>query len=132
MAKVLIVADDEIQRTNLITLFKNEGHECLEAENGARALGLLLTRHIEVVIADLDLPVISGIQLLGYMAEYDLIHRTVVIVMTEELKPNVNEMVHAAGVYAIVKKPLEFSDLLPMVALAQRDSAFSSTSRNFQ
>ena len=118
MAKILIVGDDEVQRTNLITLLTNEDHECLEAENGARALGLLLTRHIEVVITDLDLPVISGIQLLGYMAEHNLLHRTMVIVITDELRPIVKDRVYNAGAYAMVNKPFACADVLSMVSFA--------------
>lgn len=124
MARILIVGEDEIQRTNLIKVLQSDGHECVEAENGARALGLLLTRHIEVVVTDLDLPVISGIQLLGYMSEHNILHRSVVIVMTDEQKAGVRTMAHKAGAYALVHKPIEYTDLRIMVAQAQMESVY--------
>ncbi len=122
----LLAMEDENYRISFRTFLEGEGYECVEAENGARAIGLLLTRHIDIVITDLDLPVISGIQLLGYMDEQDLLRNTPVIVIASQPDSKVKALARQAGAYATIAKPNNLQELHTVVSQAQRESVMIS------
>jgi CheY-like chemotaxis protein len=64
MAKILVVDDSE----SLLTLFERQlaaaGHEVTRAINGAKALRLLATAEFDLVITDVVMPDMEGLQLL--------------------------------------------------------------------
>ncbi len=65
---VLVADDDPALRRALAGILQSEGHHPLEAEDGWRALEILRLRHVDLVITDLDMPGIDGIQLLLAMS----------------------------------------------------------------
>lgn len=63
---VLIVDDEAIVRDDIKKLFcwEKHGYQLVgEAENGQEALNLLRTRHIDIIIADIEMPVMNGLEL---------------------------------------------------------------------
>lgn len=78
--RILIVEDDENLRQVLQIQLKKEGYEATSAANGEEAIELLRKSHQDLIITDLHLPGISGIDLLNEVrAEYPNI---LVILMT--------------------------------------------------
>lgn len=64
MADILIVDDDEIIRDTLNELLSTE-YECQTAETAERALAKLESEHFDVVLTDISMPGLSGLDLLG-------------------------------------------------------------------
>ena len=64
MARILVVDDEDDLRAVLSDLLVDAGHEVYEASNGAEALALLEQNPVEVVIADLIMPVMEGIEMI--------------------------------------------------------------------
>lgn len=65
MAKsVLIVDDDVLMRSFLKSLLDDEGYETLLAENGVEALSVLRQRDFDLVVTDMKMPDMDGIELL--------------------------------------------------------------------
>jgi putative two-component system response regulator len=61
----LLVVDDEIAiREMLKFLFEMEGYHCLTAENGHHALTILGSIKVDVVVTDINMPAMNGIELL--------------------------------------------------------------------
>ncbi len=62
MQTILVIDDDENLRETIAILLEREGFEVIAAPNGRTGLDLALTAHPSLVIADLRLPDISGIE----------------------------------------------------------------------
>ena len=63
-AQILIVDDDPLNRMMLKMALQREGHTVLESANGSEALDLLASDRPELVITDIEMPVIDGYTLL--------------------------------------------------------------------
>lgn len=62
---LLIVEDSDLTRTMLCTILAFRGHATLEAGNGREALDLLAREHVDLMLIDLDMPVMNGFELLA-------------------------------------------------------------------
>ncbi|MGE5813723.1 MAG: sigma-54-dependent transcriptional regulator [Acidobacteriota bacterium] len=64
-ARILVVDDERSMRELLAIVLKREGHEVLVAENGRTAIALLEKEPIELLISDVRMPDVSGVQVLA-------------------------------------------------------------------
>jgi two-component system response regulator (stage 0 sporulation protein F) len=64
MATILVIDDQESIRTLLRTVLEGAGHEVMEAPNGRLGLALYRERPADVVITDIDMPEMNGIDLI--------------------------------------------------------------------
>ena len=103
-ARVLIVDDDPALRRLALDVLADAGHELLEAPDGARALELLRERSVDVVVSDLRMPGLDGLQLLA--AARRLPDPPVVVVLTAF--GSVPQAVEAMrlGAFDFMEKPL--------------------------
>ena len=67
---ILVVDDEEIARANMIHVLRKEGYSCHGASNGAEALAILGADDIDLVVTDLKMEQMDGLELL------DQINRT--------------------------------------------------------
>ena len=104
MATVLIVDDELPHVTALAKAFRREGHEVLEAGNGREALELLRQTPVNLVITDLMMPEMDGLDVLK--AVQTLFPDIEVILMTAI--GTVEKAVEAMrlGAYDFVTKPV--------------------------
>src|ERR1044072_7888173 len=68
MAKILIVDDDETIRDTLFDLL-SEQYICLTAESAEKALARLPADRYDVVLTDISMPGLSGLELLGHILQ---------------------------------------------------------------
>jgi EAL domain-containing protein (putative c-di-GMP-specific phosphodiesterase class I)/CheY-like chemotaxis protein len=114
---VMVVEDHSFQRSIALRLLADLGIErAFEAANGREALERLFTmREIpDVVVVDLDLPEIDGIQLIGHVAQRKLARAIVVLsALDPSLLNTVQTMARASGlrVLGCVEKPLTAAKL---------------------
>jgi len=64
---ILIVDDERNIREGLAEAFAMEGYEALNASDGQEAIALLEERYIDLVITDLKMPKVSGMELLQHI-----------------------------------------------------------------
>lgn len=70
MGTTILVVDDEQEiRSMLDRHFRLHDYQVLTAENGAEALELLSTNRVDVVVSDIKMPVMDGVQLLRELRE---------------------------------------------------------------
>ncbi len=62
MARILIIEDEELVRFSLADTILLAGHEVLEARNGQEGLKVLDEEKIDIVITDIIMPVMEGVQ----------------------------------------------------------------------
>lgn len=89
MAAILVVDDDETIRDMLYDLFE-ENHRCHVAETAEQALSFLETEHYDVILTDISMPGLSGLELLGHVRQRQ--PDTPVIVIT-----GIQDQDHAQG-----------------------------------
>lgn len=69
MARVILVDDDpEVRRVYRIALQRAE-HEVIEAENGKQVFSLLAEAHADVIVTDILMPEMDGIETIGKLKE---------------------------------------------------------------
>jgi CheY-like chemotaxis protein len=61
-ANVLVVEDDRLNRNLICQVLRNEGHQVVEACDGAEALDLLYAQHFDLVITDFVMPKLNGLK----------------------------------------------------------------------
>ena len=115
---VLLVDDSETIRAVLAKTLKMAGleiNQIFQAENGRQALEIMDENWIDIVFADINMPVMGGMEMVDKMGENGQIETTpVVIVSTEGSRKRVDELI-AKGVRAFVRKPAtpeQFRDVI--------------------
>ena len=68
MSQVLVVDDDEVIRDTLYDLLSEE-YSCQTAESAEKALARLATESYDVVLTDISMPGLSGLELLGHVLQ---------------------------------------------------------------
>jgi len=80
--------------------------EIHEAENGSEALKILQSQWIDLVFADINMPVMSGIEMIEQMSRDQILEKTpVIIVSTEGSKTRIDDL-FKMGVKAYIRKPI--------------------------
>jgi putative two-component system response regulator len=105
----ILVVDDETAITEMIShALTRSGYSCMTAENADKALQLLSQHPAEVVITDIRMPGMSGVDLLKIIKEK---HKADVIVMTGFTEEYDYESVVASGASDFIQKPISFREL---------------------
>ena len=104
--KILIVDDVELNRAILCELFAGD-YEILEADNGKTAVELMEQHHdeIAIVLMDIVMPVMSGLEALEIMNAKGLIAKTPVFLITAESSNDAISKGFRLGVVDVVLKP---------------------------
>jgi CheY-like chemotaxis protein len=108
---VLIVEDDPNLRTVIRMVLEQARYEVLEARHGIAALELMESDMPDLVIADLRMPLMNGVELIGRMRSSPKT-ASVPIVLLSGLLPD-PEVTKLAD--AVVAKPFEPADLLAAI-----------------
>ncbi|MEU8818609.1 response regulator [Actinoplanes sp. NPDC048796] len=104
MASVLIAEDDEDIALILTRLLKRAGHTVSHAPDGARALEMAIADRPDVVLTDLGMPRMDGLELTRAIREHADIGKTPVVMLSGHLHPGDNAPI-AAGACAVLLKP---------------------------
>ncbi|SRR5258707_3077858 len=67
VANVLVVEDDRLNRNLICKVLRNEGHQIVEASDGAEALELLYAQRFDLVITDFVMPRLNGLKLVEHL-----------------------------------------------------------------
>src|SRR3977135_4120250 len=105
MSNLLIVDDELGMRQFLTHLLQREGHTVRVAENGRRALELLLQGPPDLIISDVKMPDMGGIDLLR--AARELLPEMEVIMMTAFASVDTAREAFLLGAYDFVQKPFD-------------------------
>lgn len=118
MAKILVVDDSEIARAELVNPLKEAGHDISEAGDGKSALEFLEGTPVEIVITDVHMPHMTGIELCEAIRDSDVIsHKPPILVVSTESNPDMKTRGKAAGVKGWIIKPVDTSKLCQVVDL---------------
>lgn len=121
MPTVLVVDDEREIRSSLRGVLEDEGLRVLEAEDGSQALALLRSDDPELVLLDVWMPEIDGIEVLRQLQE--LPNRPQVVMITGH--GNIETAVQATklGAFDFIEKPFSIEALLHTINRALEDRA---------
>ena len=111
--KILVVDDAKFSRFMITKMISEIGCEILEAENGQDALEKIITEKPDLVLTDLLMPVMSGIDLLTLLKEKNIDIPTVVI--TSNIQESVQRQCKELGAYGFINKPPKKDILLGLI-----------------
>lgn len=110
MAQILIVDDERVIRETLTHLLSEEGHQAESAADGREALEKIQKTFYDLVITDLKMPGMSGLELLRQIRLIS--PRTSVMIVTAYGSMESAIEALRAGAYDYLIKPLDFDDVL--------------------
>ena len=108
-ANVLVVDDEKDIRETLSQGILLAGYECVTAENGKNALELLARHDIDVIISDINMPEMDGIELLRRVKSQ---FNASVIIMTGYVNDFTYEEIVGLGASDFVQKPVRFKEIV--------------------
>jgi len=109
--RILIVDDEDNARSALVELLRDEGYSVEGAADGFKALGKLTDFAPDLVLTDLKMPGMDGIELLGKIRASEQCRDTVVVVMTAFGAVETAVAALRAGASDYVTKPINVAEL---------------------
>jgi DNA-binding NtrC family response regulator len=117
--RILVVDDEKIKRITLADDLGAQGHEVVAAADGEAAWDLLQSGRFDVVVTDLKMPKLDGIELLKRIKQGPLAEMAVVMMTAYGSIPVAVEAMRL-GAFDFVTKPFRNEDILPLLARIER------------
>jgi two-component system response regulator PilR (NtrC family) len=117
-SRILVVDDEDSIREFLEIMLKKEGYEVTTAEDGLRAKEILVKKSFDMVISDMQMPHMTGIELLKHVKESypDLVFMMITAFGTTETAVDAMKM----GAYDYVTKPFKIDEVRLNISNALR------------
>jgi DNA-binding NtrC family response regulator len=106
---ILIVDDDEVMRETLSDVLRKRGYDIFSVSSGNGALSMIKKNLIDLILLDMKLPDVDGLEVLKKIKEFDT--EILVIMMTaySDVQTAVSSM--KSGAYDYINKPFELDEL---------------------
>ncbi len=106
--RILVVDDSPLSRKMVCKAVSMSGldvGEILEANNGREALDVVAKAWVDIVLADINMPVMSGAEMVAEMAKTDFMSSTPVVIISSEKGKEKMEALKSMGISAYLPKP---------------------------
>jgi DNA-binding response OmpR family regulator len=112
--KILIVDDDKLMLETISHNLKTIGYETMLAQNGFEALAIILKEKIDLIISDIMMPNISGLELVNLLKQF--YYNNIPIILISSLDQR--EVILCSlglNISDFISKPIDFKELHVMV-----------------
>ncbi len=114
--KVLLVDDSQLSQNFLTRILNDIGIDLITtASDGIQAIDILSQQYFDLIITDLNMPEVDGLQLTQHIRTRPGQHSTPILMVTSEQNQNRLAAVEKAGVSAILDKPFEPSGIRQLI-----------------
>ena len=113
MARIVAIDDSSFQRKMLTRIVKSEGHEVFEAADGHGGLFKIATHWPDIIITDLVMPKIGGLDILEVLHNKAI--RIPVIVVSADIQESTRDRCKRLGATAFINKPIKASEVLETI-----------------
>jgi two-component system cell cycle response regulator DivK len=113
--KVLIVEDNELNMKLFHDLIEACGHEILETRDGIEALKLARLHRPDLILMDIQLPEVSGLEVTRWLKEDDELRKIPVIAVTAFAMKGDEEKIRNGGCEAYIAKPISVTNFLDTI-----------------
>ena len=116
MAKtVLIVEDNELNMKLFNDLLEGHGYATLKTANGIEAIELARAHRPDLILMDIQLPEISGLEVTKWLKEDDELSHIPVVAVTAFAMKGDEERIREGGCEAYISKPISVSHFLDTI-----------------
>jgi two-component system, cell cycle response regulator DivK len=113
--KVLIVEDNELNMKLFHDLLEAQGYEILETREGLAALSMAREHRPDLILMDIQLPEISGLEVTKWLKDDESLAHIPVIAVTAFAMKGDEERIRAGGCVAYIAKPIAVGHFLETV-----------------
>lgn len=117
MARKILIVDDSLMVRQMVSFtLKEAGFEVVEAQNGQDALNQLSTQTVDLIVTDLNMPVMDGISFIGNARNLAQTKYVPILMLTTESQPEMKQKGKAAGATGWIVKPFDPPKLLSVIS----------------
>jgi two-component system cell cycle response regulator DivK len=120
---VLIVEDNELNMKLFHDLLDAHGYNILQTKDGMEALDIAREHHPDLILMDIQLPGMDGLQATAILKTDEATRHIPVIALTALAMKGDEERILAAGCDGYIAKPLDYKDFLAVVKARLMKSA---------
>ena len=113
--KIVVVEDNELNMKLFREVLGSSGYKTLEAETGERAVALTTEHRPDLVLMDIHLPDIDGVEALRLLRADERTGSVPVVALTAQAMEGDQERFLAAGFDGYLSKPVNIADLVETV-----------------
>jgi CheY-like chemotaxis protein len=122
----ILVAEDDPHILRVISLWlSRQGHEVLEARSGAAALELYDQNPPDVLVTDINMPVMGGVELLNHITTRTRLPRGIVVLTNRWDHREIGQTLLDIGVHTVPKpfSPSRLAELIDGIVAPKRNGA---------
>ena len=119
MARILIAEDDRNTLSGLVEILQEEGYEVTGVDSGTKALRALERSRFDILLTDLKMPDVDGMELYENSRSLSPEMKTIVMTAFSSVKDAVEAM--KRGVYEYLTKPLNLDELFVVLRKAAEE-----------
>ncbi len=112
---ILIVEDNELNMKLFHDLLDAHGYNVLQTRNGMDALSIAREHHPDLIIMDIQLPEVSGLEVTKWIKDDDDLHDIPVVAVTAFAMKGDEERIREGGCEAYISKPISVSTFLDTI-----------------
>lgn len=127
---ILVVDDEEAIREVVSTLLEAQGYRCTPAANGREALEYLSDHTVDLVLSDMMMPEVSGMQLLAWLRTHHKDFPVIMVTAMHDVSTALETI--RRGAYDYILKPFEKDRLFMSVRRALEHRRLVVENRNYQ
>ncbi len=113
--KVLIVEDNELNMKLFHDLLDAHGYSTVQTRNGLDALSLAREHRPDLILMDIQLPEVSGLEVTRWLKEDDELCEIPVVAVTAFAMKGDEERIRSGGCEAYISKPISVASFLDTV-----------------
>lgn len=115
MARIMVVDDVAAIREILTALLQDAGHRVLEAKNGEEALTFAETKRVHLVLTDINMPGINGLDLIKSLRQQKNYSHTPILILANDSNDENIEKAKELGACGWVAKPFKPENLIGVI-----------------
>ena len=112
---VLIVEDNELNMKLFHDLLDAHGYNILQTKDGMEALDIAREHHPDLILMDIQLPEVSGLEVTKWLKEDDSLKAIPVVAVTAFAMKGDEEVIRQGGCEAYISKPISVTNFLDTV-----------------
>ena len=112
---VLIVEDNELNMKLFHDLLDAHGYDTLQTKDGMEALAIAREKRPDLILMDIQLPEVSGLEVTKWIKEDENLREIPVIAVTAFAMKGDEEKIRQGGCEAYIAKPISVSEFLATV-----------------
>ena len=113
--KILVVEDNDLNRSLLRDILEYHGYEVTEAASGAEGVDLARERHPDLILLDIQMPRMNGFAVIEALRKDPALARMKIIALTSFAMKGDRDRIMAAGFDGYLAKPIDTRELPKLV-----------------